>query len=69
MMCGGPFGFLPKISTTVENTVEKRDSSRSSLGKSTIFGRSARGESRRWPTDWPFPVIVAQLLTLSTRTA
>jgi hypothetical protein len=39
-----PFGFSPKISTPVENTVEKQHVTAEVFQKTSIFGGFSRGE-------------------------
>jgi hypothetical protein len=39
------FGFSPKISTTVENTVEKRDVPDEPIAETSIFGLFSCGEA------------------------
>ena len=40
-----PFGFSPKISTPVENTVEKQEVTAEVLKKTPISGLFSRGEA------------------------
>ena len=56
-----PFGFLPKFSTTVENTVENRPSQRKGPDFQPVFWQIAGGESRIGLIFKGFGAIAAQL--------